>query len=207
MKQNSRNSFQYVWLPVVMLMAACLCGCSTAHPSSSSAAAAEEPVDPSQMKYFTDTSIRDNCVALLDDLLGEEKHLSKVLLVKWETPKLEELVKDISHTAAEGSDFLKTLRPKEHGNDAPPTFLPPGEKAVREAIAKTKKDQLLGNKGAEFEFQLLLTQVQALNYGSHLAKVIAENEPHPARAREFKQLAAKLNTLYDRTIEMLKERA
>jgi hypothetical protein len=193
------------WLAAI-LIAACLCGCRTT-PSSSSPSERQAAVDPSQMKYFTDGATRDNSIALLDDLLGEEKHLSKVLIIKWESPELEQLVKDISQTSAEGSDFLKTLRPKERRDDAPLTHLPPGEKAVREAIAKTKKEQLLGNKGTEFEFQLLLTQVQALNYGSHLARVIAENEPNPVLEREFSKLSTKLKMLYDRVVRMVKERA
>jgi hypothetical protein len=85
--------------------------------------------------------------------------------------------------------------------------LPPGEAAGRKLISKTKEHLLLSSKDAEFEFQLLLTQNEALNYGAHLAMVVAECETQPERVREFLQLSAQLRELHERVLAMLRKQS
>jgi hypothetical protein len=63
----------------------------------------------------------------------------------------------------------------------------------------------LHSKDAEFEFQLLLTQAEALNYGAHLAVVAAANTPQTAHAREFSGLSAQLKRLYEQVIARLRK--
>jgi hypothetical protein len=82
--------------------------------------------------------------------------------------------------------------------------LPLGETATRKAISKTKENVLLHSKDAEFEFQLLLTQAEALNYGAHLAQVAAGNEQDVNRTREFLKLSAQLRELHGQVVEMLR---
>jgi hypothetical protein len=55
---------------------------------------------------------------------------------------------------------------------------------------------LLSLKGDEFELTLLLTQTEALNYAWHLAKVAAENEPQPDRARTLTHISQDMENLY-----------
>jgi hypothetical protein len=93
------------------------------------------------------------------------------------------VVKDISDTSRAGAKMLESwvketpeLQIKEKG-------LPPGEIATRKTISQTKPYELLHSKGTEFEFRLLLTQVESMNYGAHLTLVAAENEPQPDRVR------------------------
>lgn len=59
---------------------------------------------------------------------------------------------------------------------------------------------------APFEFQLLLTQAEALSYGLHLAQVAAENEPQTERAREFSSLSAELEQLYEQVLALLRKK-
>jgi hypothetical protein len=79
-----------------------------------------------------------------------------------------------------------------------------GEVAARKAISKTKEHTLLHSKDAEFEFQLLLTQVEALNYGAHLAMVVAENEPNADRTRDFLRLSSQFRELNEQVLAMLR---
>ena len=151
-----------------------------------------------------DSAVRNNAFALLADLLNDEKNVSKILLIKFESPEVDRLVTEISKTADEGAKLLETFSKTDPTLTKTSLDLPPGEKATRDAIAKTKKDQLLHTKGKEFEFELLLTQVQALNYGAHLASVIATNEPQPDRARQFMNLSAQLKRLYGEVIALLR---
>ena len=151
------------------------------------------------------SSTRDNALALLEDLLNDEKHLSLILIIKHDSRELHRLVKEISEAAGNGAKLLKSMAKKDPRPEPVALDLPLGEQATRDAIAKTKKHLLLHSKDAEFEFQLLLTQAEALSYGIHLAQVAAENEPQPARAREFSNLSAQLNRLYEQVLVMLRK--
>ncbi|HXJ72696.1 MAG TPA: hypothetical protein VNM37_07575, partial [Candidatus Dormibacteraeota bacterium] len=81
--------------------------------------------------------------------------------------------------------------------------LPPGEAATREAIASTKKKELLGQTGVEFELSLLLTQSEALSYAWHLAKVAGESELQPERARAMAGLSQEMKNLYQEVFVLL----
>jgi hypothetical protein len=151
-----------------------------------------------------DLATRNNALALLDDLLGDEKNLSKILIIKHNSADLGRLVRDISKTTGGGAKMLEAVAKSEPGLDLKATGLPPGEAATRKAISKTKEQVLLHSKDAEFEFQLLLTQVEALNYGAHLALVAAENEPDATHTREFLALGAQLRGLEDQVLARLR---
>ena len=151
-----------------------------------------------------DNAVRKNALHLLCDLLGDEKNLSKLLIIKKATPELKQLVKAISETAATELKTLDTWR----GTNRPPAKaqlgLPPGETATREAISKTKQHELLHSSGSELEFQLLLTQAEALNYGKHLALVISENEPDTIHAQKASAMSQELNQLREQVLSRLR---
>jgi hypothetical protein len=149
--------------------------------------------------------IRNNAVALLDDLMNDEKNVSKILIIKHNSDELGKLIKDISETAGNGAKMIDEFSKSAGGLDLKRLDLPPGEAATRKAISKTKEHLLLSSKDAEFEFQLLLTQVEALNYGAHLAMVAADCERDPARTRDFLRLAAQLRDLHERVLAMLRK--
>ena len=75
--------------------------------------------------------------------------------------------------------------------------------AARDAIASTKKKELLGETGDTFELTLLLTQSEALSYAWHLAKVTGENEPQPERARALAGLSRDMQNLYQEVFALL----
>ena len=174
------------------------CACqSLQHP-------APNPEMPVSEKKSSDLVTRNNALALLDDLLNDEKNLSKILIVKRNSDELARLVQNISRTAGGGADLLKSLAKNEPGLNLKATDLPPGETAARKAISKNKEYLLLHSKDAEFEFQLLLTQVEALNYGANLAMVAAEDEPQVNDTREFLSLGAQLRDLHEQVLGMLR---
>jgi hypothetical protein len=90
--------------------------------------------------------------------------------------------------------------PSLHLNDIQ---LPPGEESTRDAIASTKKKELLGQTGDEFELTSLLTQTEALSYAWHLAKVAGENESQPDRARALAGVSKDMENLYHEVFVML----
>jgi hypothetical protein len=144
----------------------------------------------------TVSDLRNNTYSLLYDLLQDERHLSKLLIVKRESRDLNRLVKKISDLSAIGADRIKAFALADRSLQILTLSLPPGEVATRKAIADTKKHLLLGTSGREFERNLLLTQLEALNYGSHLAKVAAQEETNGDRAAFLRDIGKSLNDLH-----------
>jgi hypothetical protein len=187
--------------PFAMLLVFLLCGCQSFRSQSGKPQIADATEADN-----TNLPIRNNALALLDDLLNDEKNVSKVLIVKHNTDELGRLVKEISETAGNGAKMIEEFSKSSGSLDLKRLDLPPGETATRKAIAKTKEHELLSSKDAEFEFQLLLTQVEGLNYGAHLAMVIADCEKDPGRTREFLRLGSQLRDLRERVEAMLRQR-
>lgn len=188
-----------------LFAAGALCGCrllkggekDSSTPAPSAATNTVAVVDFNQ-------HVRDNCASLLYDLLNDEKNLSKILLIKRDSDQLHALVEEISTAAANGAKKLEQLAAADRSLHLDAMSLPSGEAATREAISKTKTGELLHAKGADFEFALLLTQVEALNYGEHLARVAAAHDAQPDRVREFSALGDELKRLHERVVQQLK---
>jgi hypothetical protein len=177
-----------------------LCGCLGTRPLAAPAPTAATKAD----KKSVDLAARNNAMALLNDLLGDEKNVSKILIIKFESREVNQLIKDISAASADGAKLLEATAKSDPGIVLTNLALPPGERAVRKAIAKHKQSLLLRAGTAEFEFEILIAQVEALGYGAPLALVVAENEPRAAQAREFSDLSVRLNQLYERVLGLLR---
>ncbi len=148
--------------------------------------------------------MRNNSVSLLYDLLGDEKNVSKVLLIKGSREAMHSLIEAISATTGDGAKQLEQLAKADPTLNLHAIELPPGEKATRGAITKTEEKELLFSSGENFEFTLLLTQADALSYGWHLAKIAAENSADPAQIREFDSLNVALQNLYQQVVALMR---
>lgn len=142
--------------------------------------------------------------ALLFDLLGDEQNVSKLLIVKRDRPELKKLVKAISETAGKAHKELEKFG--KHGEiNLKEQGLPDAEAQTRKSISQEKAKTLLAEKGTDFEIALLLTQNEALTYGSHLAKVLAASETHADRLRLLQGISSNLGELRNQVMEMLRE--
>ena len=148
-------------------------------------------------------STRNNCYSLLHQLLNDEKNVGLLRFIKQEEDDVKKLVKKIAANCAVGAQLLEEFAKDDPSIQLDDIRLPPGEAATREAIGSTKKKELLGQSGAEFELTLLLTQAQALSYGWHLAKVAGENEPQPDRARALAGVSEDMQNLYHEVFVLL----
>jgi len=148
-------------------------------------------------------STRNNCYSLLHQLLSDQKDVSLLHFIKREQDDVKSLVKKIAGNSATGAKLLEELAKHDPSINLDDIQLPPGEAATREAIASTKKKELLGQTGDEFELTLLLTQIEALSYAWHLAKVAGENESQPDRARALAGVSKDMENLYHEVFVML----
>lgn len=149
--------------------------------------------------------MRNNCYSLLHQLLEDEKNVRLLLFIKREQEDVNQLIKKISANSGAGTNCWRSSRhdPAIRLDDF---RLPPGEIATRAAIAATKKQELLGQSGEQFELSLLLTQLQALSYAWHLAKVAGENEAQPERAQALAGVSADMQHLYNEVFGLLRSR-
>jgi hypothetical protein len=145
----------------------------------------------------------NNCYSLLHQLLDEQKDVSLLSLIKREHSDLKNLMKRIAHASAAGANLLEEFARKDPSINLEDIELPPGEVAVRSAIAAAKKKELLSQKGDEFELTLLLSQTEALSYGTHLAKVAAEKEPQLDRAHSLAGMSDDMGNLYREAFVMI----
>ena len=175
-------------LTVMLLAAVALTGCQSPKPRTPPGSSA---------------STRNNCYSLLHQLLDDEKDVSLLRFIKAEHPDVKKLVKRIATTSGTGASLLEQFAKDDPSIRLDDLRLPPGELATRDAIASTKQKELLGSTGYTFELTLLLTQTEALSYASHLAKVAAENEPQPERARALAGVSEDMENLYHEVFVLL----
>lgn len=186
-----------------LFLVCCLCGCRSLEGQreeprlSPTATAIEHPVDLKQ-------HVRNNCASLLYDLLSDEKNLSKILIIKRESHELNALVKTISHFAGDSAKQLEQFAKEDGAFDVRVGGLPSGEAATREAVSKTREHELLAASGSDFQFKLLLTQTEALNYGAHLARVAAENDSVSERIQAFNHIEREMRNLYEQVVALLR---
>ena len=180
---------------------AVVCGCANVQKPES---AVVPTATSSEMRKL---ETRNNAVSLLYDLTQEEKNLSKILIIKRGNKEFDELIKAIAQTTGDSGTRLEVLAAADPQMKLHALELPAGEKATRASIAKTKEHELLFSSGNNFQFNLLLTQVDALSYGWHLAKIAGDNSSQPEEVRAFTEISAALANLYEQDVEMLKVEA
>jgi hypothetical protein len=168
-----------------------LCGCA---PLEKKQTARGEPPAPEKLE------IRNNAASLLYDLLGDEKNVSKILIIKRNSEELGQLIKAIAKTAADDEKQLEQLTENNLGLNLRAVQLPQGEKMTRAAVSKTEEHELLFSSGKEFEFNLLLTQAEALSYGWHLAKIAAKNSSSPEEVQKFTAMSRGMENLYGQVV-------
>jgi hypothetical protein len=144
--------------------------------------------------------IRNNAASLLADLLGQEKDVSKLLVIKHPSPSVKRLVEAISKQADQGSKQIEELAKNDSTLKLDAIHLPPGEQAARDAESKAEEKALLLSFGRKFETNLMVSQAQALSYASNLAKVAGDNSSSDAEQREFHALQTSFNDLYERVV-------
>jgi len=141
--------------------------------------------------------------ALLFDLLGDEKNVAKLLLIKRESAALREVIKEISAQAGRAHQQLEAFAKEDRRLNLKDLGLPAAEVETRKKISSLRGKQLLGSKGGEFELNLLMTQEMALTYGIQLAEVTAAHESDPIRAKFLRQLSHDFGSLEQKVMALM----
>ena len=183
---------------IFLLGVAVLSGC--AHTQNAGIAIAAKPAKPMSEELVQ----RNNAASLLYNLLNDEKNVNKLLIIKHSTRELGHLIDAIALSSGDAQKQLDILVKLDPQINLHALELPVGEVATRDAIAKTEEHELLFSSGENFQFQLLLTQADALSYGWHLAEICARDSSQPEEIREFTGIRLAMEDLYQQVVTMMK---
>jgi hypothetical protein len=180
----------------LIVCATLLGGCATKPPAQPAAA-------PSLDAQF---AMRNQGYGLLYSLVSDEKNVSKLLLIKKEKSDLGDLIRDISRLTGEMAAQLEAFEKADPHLHLNFTGLPKAEQETRDLIGKTRAKELISKGGEKFEVRLLLTQSEALSYGTHLAVIVQSMEGGAARKKFLGDSSAKLGELHQRVIDLFHAR-
>jgi hypothetical protein len=187
---------------LLMLLFLCATGCATKVPVQP-AAAGQPALAPSRDARF---AIRNQGYGLFYSLMSDEKNVSKLLLIKKEKSDLGDLIRDISRVSGEIAAQLEAFQKADPHVHLEFTGLPKAEQETRDLIGKTRAKELIGKGGEKFEVRILLTQSEALAYGTHLAVIVQNMETDAARKKFLGEASAKLGELHQRVINLFHAR-
>ena len=146
---------------------------------------------------------RNQVESLLYDLVKSEKDVSGILVIKKVDPAVGALIKEIAGFCAAMQKQLDAFAKLDPSLRLDQIGLPPMETRTRDSIAGATSRELLFNSGRQLEVRLLLTQISALDYGFHLAKVAGERDEDPARQKVLKEWSKSFGALRERAKEWL----
>lgn len=144
--------------------------------------------------------------SLLYQLLSKQKDVDKLLLVKAEAGDVNSLVKRIAAVCAQGTEQMEKLSAADPTINLELEPLPAAEVAARKSIEGAKARALLLSGGKEFEVRLLLSQIEGMSYGTHLAATLAKGEEHPARKSYLEYLSDELRKLEENLLQLIQGR-
>ena len=146
--------------------------------------------------------VRGEGYSLLYKLMDQESGVSKILIIKHASSSVTGVIKEIATTCDQAKKDLEQFHDQDNVN-LKTADLPEMEQRTRAAIASTEAKQLLTSSGKTFERRLLFTQAEAMNYASHLAKVLQDQEPNPHRKHFLETLSQRCAALHDKVIALL----
>ncbi len=186
-------TFHHVRWVAVWTLASLLTGCQSVRPHP-------------QHKLAPNTVTRNNCLSLLHDLLSQENNVSLLRFIKDEQGDVRGLIRRVSERSAAGVRMLEIQAKEDNTIVLDALDLPSGERATREAIAASTREELLRSSGELFEVRLLGSQLQALTYAEYLAWVASQNESETARAQALKDFSLEMKVLHQEALRILQSR-
>lgn len=185
MKHTSR-------LTIALAAIGVLSGCATTEPHGKDGAPT----------HVNASDISDG-YALLYDLVSKEKQSSLLSIIKKESPELKSLLERISETSKATAKGLETLAKMNPPLNLKVTHLPRLEHAARESIDKETSKELLHSTGVDLEFNMVSSQLSAMNYAAHLARSLAVVETNPQRKEFLHRTDRKFSELHGQVYKML----
>ncbi len=131
------------------------------------------------------------------------KQSTLLSLIKKESPELKSLLERISETSKATAKELETLATIHPPLNLKVTHLPRIEQAARDSIDKETSKQILNSHGVDLEFNMVSSQLAAMNYAAHLARSLVVVETNPRRKEFLQRTDRKFSELHGLVFKML----
>jgi hypothetical protein len=141
---------------------------------------------------------------LLHHLCDDEAGLPLLLDVKHAPEAIESFAIKVSKTAKESNSLLEQMKDSDPLLKFDRNPLPSIERDVRASIQDEKEHQLLfGTSDDAFVRALLVSQIEASNYGHNLAEVLSEQESDSKRIKCLERISAKWLSIHAEAFRLL----
>jgi hypothetical protein len=140
---------------------------------------------------------------LLRELMEDESRLNQVFMVRSANQELEPLVKDIASAAKDVLQDLRNFTKDEPALRSEANGLPLIEVATRSGITEEFTKAILSGNKERFRNELLLSQIQATEYGKELLLAIAQQEFSPSRKLALERRAVTWQRLRQRVADLI----
>lgn len=141
---------------------------------------------------------------LLYSTIDSESDVAKVLIIKNPDDRVADLLREIAEFAQQARDELRAFADDDDSLGFDKDGLPAVETYTRRAIERSTAGQVLRDGGRDFEFTILLTQYQALDYIMHTASTLSRVDNNDMRSQWLDDLAEDAESLHSRVLELLK---
>ena len=159
---------------------------------------------PPVIPFFgAQSRIRDEGYSLLYTLASKQSDVGKILILKSASPKVSAEIKQIAQVFSQARKQLDGFVKEDGSLNFKMSHLPSMEEKTRAAIESTTTKDLLFSSGKAFELRLLLTQVEALDYASHLANQLAAQDGNPKRKEFLTQFAKQCEQHHKQVVDLL----
>lgn len=155
--------------------------------------------DPATQKQVT----INQGYALLYDTISQETQVDKILILKKPGKDVSDVLTEIAQLAQQTKKQLDTYAKADASLGYDKDGLPPMESASRKAVSSDTTRTILFSGGKAFEFNMLLSQYQAMNYVVYLSESLAKEDPNDTRKTYMTQLAKDARALRDQVIKLL----
>lgn len=146
---------------------------------------------------------RNEGFSLLYDLATKQSDVDKILILKHVDAKTAKEIKEIAQTFRQAQEQLDAFAHQDSSLNFKTKHLPVLEVKTRESIQSTTTKDLLFSSGKEFELRLLLTQVQALDYASHLAGVLEDQDDNKERKSFLSEFSKQCDQHHKNVMQLL----
>ena len=131
------------------------------------------------------------------------KQSTLLSLIKKESPELKSLLERISETSKATAKELETLATIHPPLNLKVTHLPRIELAARDSLDKETSKQILNSHGVDLEFNMVSSQLAAMNYAAHLARSLVVVETNPRRKEFLRRTDRNFSELHGQVYKML----
>ncbi len=153
----------------------------------------------------TENLIVNHGYALIYDTINQESQVDKILILKGPSEDVSNVLKAIAKLSRDAKTKIDGFAKADAALRLNQDGIPKAESLTRKAISSDTTKRILFSSDKAFEFNILLAQHQALDYISHLAHMLSEQDTDETRKQYMSELAADTKALHERVLKQMRD--